>query len=196
MENNIVTVPVITSIEEATVIMSRIEEDEIAIGKEINKFNEAESKLEEQLKNLRNEYLEKLENFKVKTKGNIDGLFRYAEENRAILTKKSKTVNFQEKGKIGWRWNNPGVKFSATTEEIVAKLKELKLRDYIKTIETIKKNLILQDPEKLKKVKEISVVQKEKFFVRTKLSESEKSLKYLYERTSAEKVIVGVKATP
>ena len=93
----------------------------------------------------------------------VEGLFAYAEANRAELTDggKRKTVEVPT-GTFGWRMTPPAVKLR-DVELILESLKSLKLERFIRTKEEIDKEAILKEPNVATTVKGVSISQHEEF---------------------------------
>ena len=93
----------------------------------------------------------------------VEGLFAYAEANRAELTDggKRKTVEVPT-GIFGWHMTPPAVKLR-DVELILESLKSLKLERFIRTKEEIDKEAILKEPNVATTVKGVSISQHEEF---------------------------------
>jgi phage host-nuclease inhibitor protein Gam len=92
------------------------------------------------------------------TEAAIEGLKIYCEANRARLTDggKTKTVEFAT-GKVSWRNRPASVKLRDKVEEIVARLKALKLARFIREKEEVDKDAMLKEPDVARTVAGVSI---------------------------------------
>lgn len=82
----------------------------------------------------------------------------WCEARRAELTRsgKSKTVKFVN-GEVSWKTGKASVVLTEKEEAIVAALKRLKLKSFIRTSETVDKQMVLKAPERVAKVPGIAI---------------------------------------
>lgn len=92
----------------------------------------------------------------------FDGVFAFANANKAKLTIESKTVVLTA-GKFLWRWTPPAVTVESD-EEMIAKLKLLGKGKYVRKIEELDREALLADRAKLK-VDGLRFTQREDFVV-------------------------------
>jgi|GEM_PF-2516401 len=92
----------------------------------------------------------------------------YAEANKtALLADGARSVQLAS-GAFGWRYGNPTVKLDADTDEAAAieTLKRARLGAFVRTVEELNKQAILDAPDKIADLRGLSVEQAESFFVR------------------------------
>ncbi|HRY28213.1 MAG TPA: host-nuclease inhibitor Gam family protein [Candidatus Moranbacteria bacterium] len=94
------------------------------------------------------------------------GIFIFAQGHREELTEneKKKTVEFMAGDKIRWYFPPPSV-IVEDEEAAIAELKRQGLLDFIRTKEAVDKTEILKDPDKIKKLKNLSIDQAEIFAI-------------------------------
>ncbi|MBU2575638.1 host-nuclease inhibitor Gam family protein, partial [Patescibacteria group bacterium] len=96
----------------------------------------------------------------------LEGLFAFAEAHRDELTEggKRKTVEVPT-GIFGWRTTPPAVSLR-DIKSILASLVSLGLERFIRTKEEVDKEAMLKEPEVAKKVKGVSIDQREEFIAK------------------------------
>lgn len=101
-----------------------------------------------------------------------DKLQAWAEQNREELCKDGRKTVRLATGEIGWRMDPPSVRIR-NVEMTLSKLKELRLKKFIRTKEEIDKQAILAEPEAVVTIATITLVQAEKFAIKPDQSEIE-----------------------
>ena len=92
----------------------------------------------------------------------FQALHTWAEAHRDdLLIDKSKTAKLSS-GELRWRWTPKKVTVKKV-EDVISRLKRLKLNQFIRTKEEIDKEAILGDEKAIEDVKGLSVSQKEEF---------------------------------
>lgn len=95
------------------------------------------------------------------------GILAFGQEHRDVLTEhgQRKTIKLLT-GDFGWRMNPPSVHIT-NNQRVLAKLKELGLEEkFIRTVEEVNKEAMLQKPDEAKRVPGVSIKKTESFFVR------------------------------
>jgi phage host-nuclease inhibitor protein Gam len=105
----------------------------------------------------------------------IKGVHTWCEANRTTITQEGR-VKFClfATGEVKWRFRPPAVSIRGGAEKVAEALKSLGLTRFLRTKEEIDKEAILKEPEAVKSVRGVSIVQKEDFAVvpfETKLEE-------------------------
>lgn len=96
--------------------------------------------------------------------GLVRGLFIFADANREKLTDDGKTKIVQvPTGSFGWRLNPPSVHLR-NKKKVIAELKKLGLKRFIRTLEEVDKEAMLKEPGV--KVPGVKIVQDEIFSVK------------------------------
>ena len=96
----------------------------------------------------------------------MEGLFAYAEANRDELTENGKIKTIKAPtGVFCWRMTPPAV-FLRNVKSIIANLKLLGLKQFIRIKEEIDKEAMLKEPEVAKKIKGVSISKYEEFVVK------------------------------
>lgn len=124
-----------------------------------NEFNE-------QVEILRGNMMGRVEELEREIADGVEGLFAFAESNRDELTEggKRKTVELAT-GEIGWRFTPPAVMIRGV-ENVLETLKKMKLSRFIRVKKTPNKEAMLAEAEVASKVKGVTIVQTEEFFVK------------------------------
>ncbi|MBL8396635.1 MAG: host-nuclease inhibitor Gam family protein [Candidatus Accumulibacter sp.] len=94
-----------------------------------------------------------------------EGTKIWCEANRAMLTRdgKTKTVPFPS-GEVAWRMRPPSVSVRGT-ESALKRLRQIDAKRFIRTKEEINRQAILDHPEILTRVPELSITQGEDFVI-------------------------------
>ncbi len=96
----------------------------------------------------------------------IHGLFIFAESHRQELTKNNQRKSVPlVSGSFGWHTTSPAIKIK-NTKAVLAELKRLELKRFIRTKEEIDRRAMLKEPELAKTIKGVSIVQHENFLVK------------------------------
>ena len=168
-------IPVPKDLDEAINFLSIIAEEQRKIDAKKMEMNSGIDRLKEQAIAEIKPREEKIEQL-------FDGLFSFAEANRDKLTEdgKKKTVAVPT-GSFGWRMTPPSVSISKA-EEVVKRLKSLKLERFIRIKEEVDKEAMLKEQEMAKTVSGVTISQHEEFFakpaeVELEISEEVKKLK-------------------
>ena len=125
-----------------------------------------QSELNTEIEKLKNKKLAEMKPYQEKISELFEGLFIFAESHRQELTEneKHKTVEAVH-GIFGWRMTPPAVSLK-NVKTVLKRLKEERLDRFIRTKEEPNKEAMLAEPEVAKKIKGISIVQHEEFFVK------------------------------
>jgi len=150
--------PVPQTVEEAVEILSRI-------GHEERKIEKVSTEMNEQIEQLKARAIDELTPIQEKMDQLVDAFFAFVQSHRDELTEngKIKTIKWPT-GKISWRVTPRKVNLR-DIKGILARLKELKLEQFIRTIEEVNKEAILKEQKLAETVKGISVTQTEIFTI-------------------------------
>lgn len=151
-----VVIPVPKSLAEAALFLAEI-------GQEQRATNKIQSALNAKVDELKTEAMADCEPHQKKISELVEGLFGFAEANRAQLTDggKRKTVEVPT-GTFSWRMTPPSVSLR-DVEAILKSLKSLTLERFIRTKEEVDKEAMLKEPDVAKTVKGVSISQHEEF---------------------------------
>mgnify|MGYP000480565616 CR=1 FL=1 len=131
------------NLEETATFVSKIGEEQRAV-------QEIQADLERDIDALKTKAAKRAQPHVERITERLEGLFIFGEANRDELTKEGKirTVKVVS-GEFGWRWTPPRVTIRGE-EDVIARLKKLKLEHFIRTKEEI--NKINGEIEYLKRV--------------------------------------------
>lgn len=95
----------------------------------------------------------------------VDGLYAFAQANRAALTEHDKTKKVKlPAGEFFWKWTP----FSVVVEgvkEVIQNLKKRRLKRFIRVKEEIDKEALLKELDVARKIPGVTVSQREQFFI-------------------------------
>lgn len=136
------------------------------IGEEQRATNEIQSGFNAAVDKLKTEAMSAVEPHQRKVSELVEGLFGFAEANRVGLTDggKRKTVEVPT-GTFSWRMTPPAVHFTKV-KDVLAALKKMKLKRFIRVKEEPDKEAMLKEPEVAKSIKGITITQHEEFVVK------------------------------
>lgn len=159
-------VPVPVSLDEASEFIR-------TIGDRKRQVEEIERKLNTKLDELKTQAAAQIQPLNDEIEEQIDGLFAFAETNRAALTNdgKTKTVKLNT-GTISWRITPPKVLIS-NSDKVLKVLKTLGLSRFIRTAEEPNKQAMLEEAEIAKTVKGVRIDQHEEFIIKPDQWEAE-----------------------
>lgn len=143
------------------------------IGQEQRKINTIQTTLNEKIERSKIKAMADVKPHEEKISQLVEGLFAFAETHRDELTDggKRKTVEVLT-GLFGWRTTPPAVSLR-NVKSILASLKSLRLRRFIRIKEEVDKEAMLREPDIAKTVKGVSFTQREEFIVKPKELEVE-----------------------
>lgn len=161
-------VPAPQNLNEAAEFVHRIGEAERAIEQANNEMN---AKLEE----VKQPYMERVGQHQHHLAALVEGLYAYAQGNRSELTDgdKKKTVTLPT-GTFSWRMTPKSVLIKGK-DDVLAKLKELKLDRFIRTKEEVDKEAMLKEESVAVSVDGITIEQREEFVVKPAETKAEVS---------------------
>ena len=127
------------------------------IGRRQRERDRIQSEMNDELAEIKQSHEEKAAPHASAISALTKGVHIWCEANRDDLTKNGK-VKYAElaTGKINWRAKPPKVSLKKV-EEVITRLKELKLKQFIRSKEEVDKEAILKNPEKVEGVKGITV---------------------------------------
>lgn len=147
--------PVPQSREEAAQAVARFG----ALGREVARI---EATMNDEIVAIKAAAEEQCSPLKDETAAIMEGLKIWAEANRAVLTNqhKTKTVDLGT-GTLSWRSAPPKVKGvprgKEAIVELIAKIKSLGLKQFIRTVEEVNREAMIADPAKAEKVPGIKI---------------------------------------
>jgi len=152
-------VPVPQNLDEAAKFLSSISESQREINQIKATLNKAVEELTAQAIKVAKPHQDKKDQL-------VEGLFVFAMGRRDDLPEKGKrkTVKLPT-GWFGWRITPPKVNISKT-KTVIAALKRLKLKRFIRVTEEVNKEAMLNEPGKIKKVPGVSITQQEEFVIK------------------------------
>ena len=136
------------------------------IGKEQMGINEIQLKINAQVEQLKAKAMDDVKPRQDKISQLVEGLFAYAEANRKELTDgdKRKTIKLPT-GDFMWRMTPPAVSLR-NVKAILANLKLLGLKRFIRVKEEVDKKAMLKELKVAKKIKGVSITQREEFVIK------------------------------
>jgi phage host-nuclease inhibitor protein Gam len=143
------------------------------IGDAQRNIDKLATELNDKVEKLKAGTAEKAKQYEGAIAGLFEGLYLFAETNRAKLTDNDKIRIVKViSGQFGWRNNPPSVE-ARDTDKAIAELKKKGLDVYVRIKEELDKEAILKNQAIVKGLKEISIKQEEMFFVKPDEIEAE-----------------------
>jgi phage host-nuclease inhibitor protein Gam len=133
-----------------------------------------ENAMNDELAKVKAEHEEKAKPINEEIEGKFHALHAWAETNKGTLLKgKSKTATLAT-GVVLWRTTPPSVSIK-NADEVMAELKKLRLKQFIRVTESVNKEAILAAPAKVDGIAGIKITQREEFVAKPFESEIERS---------------------
>ena len=147
------------SLDEASAYVAAIAEEQRTIDKLQAEFNQKVKELQEQA-------VAAVKPHSTQVEALVEGVYAFAQSRQAELIGdgKKKSVDVPA-GTFGWRLTPPAVSITGV-EDVLERLKKMKLQKFIRTKEEIDKEAMLKDQEQALKVEGVSIGQREEFFVK------------------------------
>jgi phage host-nuclease inhibitor protein Gam len=143
------------------------------IGEAQRHIDKIATDLNDEVEKLKEKAAEKAKQFEDAVAGLFEGLYIFAETNRAKLTDNDKIRIIKViSGQFGWRTNPPSVE-AKDVAKAIAELKTKGLAEYVRIKEELDKEAILKNQAVVNVLKEISIKQDEMFFVKPDEIEAE-----------------------
>lgn len=136
------------------------------LGTTQDEINTIEKTLADEIRALKAKVAKKLESLTVLRDSQLNSLFAYANQHKSALTQGRRSIRIPS-GTFGWRWSTPRVETAGTDEETLEMLKDTDNERYIRIIEEVNRQLLLEEKPKLDG---ISYEQDEEFFATPKQS--------------------------
>ena len=132
-----------------------------------------QAEMNDRLATIKQEYEEQARPHNEVIKGHSEGVKLWCAAHRKELTQdgKTKTVNLSS-GWVKWRLRPPSVKLKGV-DDVIARLKGLKLNKLLRLKTEVNKDAILAEPEKVEGIDGIKIEQKEDFVIEPFESELE-----------------------
>lgn len=163
-----VTAVKVSSVQEAT---ARLQE----IGSTERKITGINKKLNDRIDKLKAAAIKVAQPLSDRTLELVEGLYEFAEANRAELTEgdKTKTITLPT-GTLAWKKTPPAVHLKKVAE-VIAAIKKLGLgKKFLRTADPeVDKNAMLKEPELAKKITGVTITQDEQFIVKPSESNAE-----------------------
>ncbi len=136
------------------------------MGQESRAIEQIKAALNEQTERLQAAAMERIKPHVQKRDQYLEGVYAYAQANRAELTEdeKRKSVDVAT-GVFGWRWTPPKVAFK-DEEKVIAACKALGHPEFVRVKEEVAKDKMLADIEVARSIKGVTIEQKEEFYVK------------------------------
>lgn len=135
------------------------------IGTIQSQIDELTASVDLAINELKEELRKKLEPLKKDRTNLLTSIFAYAESHKEDLTEEKKSIELTH-GTIGWRLTPPSVALKVSDAEMLDTLKERGLDCYIRIKEELDRQALIADRDMLPRLKGLSFVQKEEFFVK------------------------------
>lgn len=139
-----------------------------SIGQEQRKIDGIHSTLNQEIDALQSKLMDDAKPHEEKISQLVEGLFAFAESNRDKLTDSGKRKSVElPTGLFGWRMTPPAVSLR-DVKSVLASLKSLGLKRFIRTItkKEVNKEAMLKEIELAMTVKGVSISQREEFIVK------------------------------
>lgn len=143
------------------------------IGEVQRAIERADLEMNARLEEVKRPYAEEAERLERELTGLVDGLFAYASANKVELTGDGKRKSVQlAAGVFGWRQTPKAVAIK-DAKAVLARLKDLKLERFIRTIEEPNKEAMLKEEAVAASVEGVTISQREEFFVKAAETKAE-----------------------
>ncbi|TAK96527.1 hypothetical protein EPO05_01545 [Patescibacteria group bacterium] len=130
------------------------------LGATQDTINEIEKALADEIRAIKAKVAKKLGSLVVIRDTQLNSLFAYANQNKGVLTEDRRSIQLTS-GTFGWRWSTPRVEIDGTDAETIEMLKETDNERYIRIIEEVNRQLLLEEKPA---IDGISYEQDEEFF--------------------------------
>lgn len=143
------------------------------IGATTRQIDEINTGLNEKIESLKHEAMKKVAPLSKQQDDLLEGLHTFAESRREDLTEggKKKTVDLPT-GSMSWRFTPPAVSLK-DVEKVKKEIAKLTLVRFLRTKVEVDKEALLREPEVAKKIKGITISQKEEFVVKPSETDAE-----------------------
>lgn len=143
------------------------------IGERQQQIKRIEADLNDKINALKAEAQEQITPLNEEIQGDFQGLHVYAEANRSDLLKgRSKTVKLGA-GDMGWRINPPKCQIRGQ-DAVVEALERQGLSEAVRIRKEVNKEAVINDPDRYRDIKGITIKQTEEFFVKPHETELER----------------------